>query len=154
MFQIHALPKTEVSHLYGLDDAALAQLGAVAQIADAQPGYPCRVSLRDAAVGERVILLNYTHQPADTPYRASHAIYLRDGAETCVPAPGEIPQCLQPRLISLRAFDRSGHMRAADIGEGTALRKQIARMLEDPAIDYLHLHNAKPGCFAARVTRA
>ncbi|NKF24493.1 DUF1203 domain-containing protein [Solimonas sp. C16B3] len=30
--------------------------------------------------GETALLLNDTHQNADTPYRASHAIFIREGA--------------------------------------------------------------------------
>jgi len=59
--------------LYGLNDEALIQFGARRYIADTMPGFPCRVTLKDAEPGERVLLINYVHQPADTPYRASHA---------------------------------------------------------------------------------
>ena len=31
-----------------------------------------------------MLLLNYVHQPADTPYKASHAIFVREGAERAV----------------------------------------------------------------------
>jgi len=30
----------------------------------------------------------------------------------------------------------------------------IARLLGDPRADYLHVHYAKPGCYAARIDRA
>lgn len=36
---------------------------------------------------------------------------------------------------------------------GQELGEAISRMFEDRSVDYLHLHNARPGCFAARVTR-
>jgi hypothetical protein len=118
------------------------------------PGFPCRVSLIDAAEGETLLLLHYEHQAAPTPYRASHAIFIREGAVEATPAPGEIPEVLRRRLLSVRAFDASHMMLDADVTEGATLEPLIARMLTDPAVAYLHLHNAKPGCYAARVDRA
>ncbi|MDH3788238.1 MAG: DUF1203 domain-containing protein [Xanthomonadales bacterium] len=41
----------------------------------------------------------------------------------------------------------------AEVVDGEDLGEAISRMFEDRSIDYLHLHNARPGCFAARVTR-
>ena len=45
-------------------------------------------------------------------------------------------------------------MVSADMVEGTALEGVIDAMLARPEVAYLHLHNAKPGCYAARVDRA
>jgi hypothetical protein len=70
------------------------------------------------------------------------------------PAIGTVPEALETRLISIRAFDDKHHMVDADVVEGSSLSESIPAMLQDPRIAYLHLHNAKPGCFAARVTRA
>ena len=120
---------------------------------DAKPGYPCRVSLADAEVGETVILLNDEHQPADSPYRSAHAIFIREHAEQAFPGPGEVPEVLKTRLISVRAFDENHWLINAEVADGADLREVIAVMFRNPAVAYLHLHNAKPGCFAARVTR-
>ncbi|MEJ0046342.1 MAG: DUF1203 domain-containing protein [Rhodospirillales bacterium] len=56
--------------------------------------------------------------------------------------------------MSIRAFDAAGMMLAAEIAEGTDLERPITAMLDNPEITYLHLHFAKPGCYAARVDRA
>ena len=69
MFQISALPRDDFEKLFSLDDQSLANLGAKRYIADTKPGFPCRVSLEDAEPGERVILVPFVHQPADSPYR-------------------------------------------------------------------------------------
>jgi hypothetical protein len=143
-----ALPQCEAS------DDELRARGVVRRTADHSPGFPCRVSLRDAEPGETVLLLNYEHQPADTPYRASHAIYVREGAVEARPGVGEVPDVLRRRLLSVRAFDADGMMVDADVAEGGALEPVIARLFGDPAVAYLHVHNAKPGCYAARVERA
>ena len=72
-FRITGLSAEPFRHLFGLDDDQLAAHGARRMIADKKPGFPDRIELRDAEPGESVLLLNYTHQPADTPFRSSHA---------------------------------------------------------------------------------
>jgi len=152
-FQIHALAAETFAPLFNLPESDLAAIPARKVLADEKPGYPCRVSLADAEVGETVLLINYEHQPNHTPYRASHAIYVRQGSAQAFPAVGEVPAMLTCRLISIRAFDREHNMVRADVVEGKCLSEAIPRMLDDAGIDYLHLHNAKLGCFAAKVTR-
>jgi hypothetical protein len=151
-FRITGLPAEPFQHLFALDDAALRRHGAVRRIA-ADGGYPCRVSLTDAAPGDEVILVNYEHQDADTPYRARHAIYVREG-ERRYDAVGAVPEQLKKRLLSVRAFDQAGMMVDADVTDGTALEPVIGRFFADQAVAYLHLHYARPGCYAARVDRA
>lgn len=153
-FQISALPLAPFAPLFGLPDAELRARNAERRVVDQHPGFPCRVSLRDAEMGETVLLLNYEHQPAETPYRASHAIFVREGATEARPEPGEVPQVLRLRLLSVRAFDQRGMLLDADVVEGCILEPVIERLLARPDAAYLHLHNAKPGCYAARVDRA
>jgi hypothetical protein len=117
-------------------------------------GYPCRVSLVDAAPGEELVLAHYEHQPAATPFRASHAVYVRVEAEEARPAPDEVPALLRKRLLSLRAFDEAGMMIAADVVDGREVEPVIERLLANPAAAYLHAHYAKQGCYAARIDRA
>lgn len=102
-FRITGLDPAPFRPLYGLDDDALAALGAIRMVADSKPGFPDRVELRDAEPGEALLLLNYAHQPADTPYRASHAIFVREGAEAAFEGWGELPHALAIRPLSLRA---------------------------------------------------
>jgi hypothetical protein len=153
-FRITGLDPTPFRRLYGLPDDELARLGAKRCLADAKPGFPDRVELRDAEPGEAVLLLNYVHQPAETPYKASHAIFVREGAETPCEAVDETPECLRIRAISLRAFDASGFMVGADLADGRELEAAIERLFADPAAAYIHAHYAKRGCYAARIDRA
>ncbi|WP_157217253.1 DUF1203 domain-containing protein [Flavisphingomonas formosensis] len=153
-FRITGLDPAPFRPLYGLDDAALAARGARRCIADARPGYPDRIELRDAEPGERLILLNYLHQPANTPYRSSHAIFVREGAETRCDLIDAIPTALAIRPISLRAFDNDGEMKDARLIDGDDLKLAIEAMLEHEATAYLHAHYATRGCYAARVDRA
>jgi hypothetical protein len=153
-FRITGLDPAPFRRLYGLPEEELARLGVKRSLADARPGFPDRVEMRDAEPGETVLLLNYVHQPADTPYKASHAIFVREGAETPYEAVDETPECLRIRPISLRAFDPSGFMVGADLADGRELEGAIERLFADPAAAYLHAHYAKRGCYAARIERA
>lgn len=153
-FRIHALPYAPFARLFNLSDGELAGRGARRMVADAKPGFPCRVSLVDAEPGETVMLLNFEHQPAHSPYRASHAIFVRENAERAFPGIDTVPELLASRLMSVRAFNESHDMVAADVVAGSDLGESLSTMLRDRRIAYLHLHNAKPGCFAASVTRA
>ncbi|MFC4311308.1 DUF1203 domain-containing protein [Steroidobacter flavus] len=152
-FQITGLPLSQFSALFAMSDEALASQGAIRVTADEQPGFPCRVSLQDAEVGEKLILLNYEHLPVATPYRSRHAIYVRESATEAHLEIDEVPQQLRPRLLSLRGFDSQGMMKAAEVVPGTAIENLIEQMFSNPAIAFLHVHNAKWGCFAARVDR-
>jgi len=152
-FRISALDVDNFSHLFGLDDEALKQQGVQRRVVDSKPGYPCRVSLQDAEVGETVLLMNYEHQPAPTPYRSSHAIFVREWAEQAVLESNEVPNMLRSRLLSVRAFDNSGMMIDADVIEGEQLESMIERMLASDATAYLHIHNARLGCYAVLVKR-
>ncbi len=152
-FQIHALPAEDFAPLFALDDDALTARRAQRVTVAETPGYPCRISLADAEVGETIILLNHCCHDADTPYRATHAIFVRPGVATARPAPDEVPEALARRLLSLRAFDAKGMMRTADVVDGGDLGPALDAMLAAPEIAEVAIHHAKQGCYAARATR-
>ena len=150
-FRITGLPAENFAHLFSLDDAELAALGAVRRVADR--GAPCRVSLTDAMPGDAVILVNYEHHKVASPYRMRFAIYVRAG-ETTYDEVDEVPQQLRTRQLAARAFDQDGMMVAFELVEGSKLEGAIERLFAAPNAAYLHLHYAAPGCYAARVERA
>jgi hypothetical protein len=152
-FQIHALPAEDFAALAHLDTEALSARLVQRRVVDSCPGFPCRVSLEDARPGETVYLLNFVHHDAATPFRASHAVYVREGVATARPAVGEVPQMIRRRIISLRAFDASGMMIEADVADGEDVAARIETLFGNPSTDVIHLHFAKQGCFAARVSR-
>lgn len=154
-FIVSGLPVAPFQTLFGLSEEALAAKGAMRHTSDAPVGYPCRVTLEDAPVGETVLLLNYEHQPADTPYRARHAIYVREAAVEARTMVDEVPASLAlSPFISLRAFDGMGMMLDADLAPGLDLKAPIERLLAVPGVAYLHAHYAGRGCYAARIARA
>lgn len=153
-FVVSALPVAEFEPLFGMSDEALAERGIHRRTVEG-PGAPCRLTLEDAAVGETVLLLNYEHQPANTPFRSRHAIFVREGAATATFGPGEIPPAFRARkYLSLRAFDAQGMMIDADITPTAELPDAIDRLLAAPGAAYLHAHYAGAGCYAARIDRA
>lgn len=153
-FQIHSLPAEEFTHMFTMSDSELAAINARRMVVQSKPGTPCRVSMADAEIGDTVILLNYRHQPADSPYQATHAIFVREGAKQARLAVDEVPEVIRSRVISLRLFDDNHMMIDADVVQGEALAAAINEAFKDEKVSYAHLHNAKPGCFAASVTRA
>lgn len=151
---VTGLPLEDYRPLFGLSDAGLAERGIIRYVADAPVGYPCRITLEDAKPGETLLLLNYEHQPADTPYRSRHAIFVNEAATETRRAVDEIPGCLAIRpTIALRAFGQDHMMLDAAVVPGAELEPLILRMLAEPRTAYLHAHNAGRGCFAARIDR-
>ena len=153
-FRVVGLPSSLFRPLYGLSDQDLAERGVDVRVADAPTGFPCRVSLRDAPVGTRMLLLNFEHQPANTPYRSRHAIFVQDGAEEVHPGVDEVPEVLASRTLSVRAFSEVGQMLDAAVVSGREAGPTFERLLAVPGAAYLHVHNAGRGCYAARVDRA
>jgi hypothetical protein len=153
-FRITGLSPGPFRHLFGLPDAELAAHGAQRWVATEGSRLPDRIEVRDALPGETVLLVNFEHQPADTPYRASHAIFVREGATDAYDRSDEIPEAMRSRMLSLRAFDRAHLMVDAALVDGRDAEAAIARLFADPGVDYLQAHYATRGCYAARVERA
>lgn len=153
-FRVLGIDPGQFSHLYGLSDAELAIAGAKRYVVDAKPGFPDRIEVRDLDIGERAILLNYEHQPADTPYRSRHAIFVREGATHAMAVKDVIPEVIRIRPISLRAFSEDGEMVDADLVNGDSLETLIERFFSNPTVAYLQAHYAKRGCYAAQIVRA
>ena len=152
-FRITGLPYASFANLFMLTDEQLAARGAVRRIAATKPGFPCRISLTDAEVGDEVILVHHEHHAVASPFRSSHAIYVRKD-EQQYDAVDRVPPMLRSRLLSVRAFDGAGILVDADVADGKELEPLIERQLADAQARYLHIHFARPGCYAARVERA
>lgn len=152
-FQIHALPAETFAVLFALPDDELRARDIRSVVADGRPVYPCRVSLQDAVEGERLLLLPYDHHRVDTPYRASGPVYVREAATQALSAIGDVPALLRTRLLSLRAYDARGMMVWADVVPGTEVEAAIEALFAIERTAYIHIHYAKPGCYACRVER-
>lgn len=152
-FRVTGLSAEPFRPLYGLSDEELAQRGVKRYVADLTPGFPDRIEMRDASVGETLLLLNHVCQPANTPYRATHAIFVREGAEDAYDRVDEVPEVMRTRLLSLRAYDAQGMMLDADVVDGKDVETVIARFFGSALVAYIHAHNAKRGCYSGRIDR-
>ncbi|MEM9495691.1 MAG: DUF1203 domain-containing protein [Pseudomonadota bacterium] len=154
-FSISGLPVEDFQSLFSAPDDVLAEHGAIRKTVDAKPGYPCRITLEDAEPGETVLLLNYESHTAETPYRSAYAIYVREEVTAPRTYIDELPPVMHGRPIALRLFDQAGMLIGADLDVSGALQKKVeAAFAENPAVAYIHAHNAMHGCFAAEIRRA
>jgi hypothetical protein len=152
-FQLSALPEKSFQDLFSLNDTELKELNIVSKLVTEKHDTPCRISLEDAEIGDKVLLVNYQHLPDSSPFQASHAIYIRENVKEALPQKNQIPQMITKRIISLRAFDKQHMMVNADLAQGADIALRILDMLNDETAEYVHLHFAKQGCYAAKVTR-
>lgn len=152
-FRLQGLPAAAFAAWHGCDDAVLAEHGIRRVRADTAHGYPCRVSLRDADAGETLLLLHHEHHPVRSPYRASGPIYVRASARDASLAVDAVPDYVARRLISLRAYDAAAMMLMAEVCEGTDVAAWLHRTFDDARVAYVHLHNARQGCYSCRAER-
>ena len=153
-FVVSGLSPEPYRHLYGLSDEALAARGVMRYVADKAHGFPDRVEMRDVEVGETLLLLNHVSVPEDTPFKASHAIFILEGAEATYRGVNEVPGVMFSRLLSLRAFDKDGMMVDADVAKGADIALLVERLFNDPEVAYIHAHNAGRGCYSGRIDRS
>jgi len=153
-FKVKAIEYKNVSHLFKLTDEELSKLAAARIVVDEKPGFPCRISLQEANIGETIIALSYSHHNVNSPYKSSGPIFIRADVTTAQPETNEIPAILTHRLLSIRAYDCDHMMINATITQGEELKKAIQSFFANESILYLHIHNANPGCFNCHVERA
>lgn len=121
--------------------------------ADAPRGYPCRICLRDAAVGDELLLFSHSPFPGPAAYRTLGPIFVH--AHGCPPYVDgdEVPEQLRTRLLAVRGMTQDLRIRASDVVEGTELEATAARLFADPEVTALHVHFARNGCYACRIVR-
>jgi hypothetical protein len=153
-FRVTGLSPEPFRPLFGLPCDALAGRGVRRVVADSPFGFPDRIEISDAAPGESLLLLNYLHQSADTPYRSGHAIFVRERAVAPTDLVDDLPPAIRARPLSLRAFDSAHMMVDADLVDGAEAEGLIERLLADGRVAYIQAHYAKRGCYAGRIERA
>jgi len=152
-YRITGIDPAPYRHLFGLSDEELASHGIVRMTVTAKPSFPCRVSLTDRDIGEKVLLLNHVSHDVANPYRASHAIFVTEAVEDAAEYVDEVPPVFGPRVLSLRGFDKDGMMADAVLSQPGDADAAIRRLFEKPEIATIHAHNATRGCFAAKIER-
>lgn len=150
-FQIIGLDPAPFSAWFDLPPDQLKARGAQMVRADEANAYPCRVSLRDAEIGETLLLLPWQHVAPPSPYQASGPIFVKNGAQAATLVVNEVPDYVSRRLISVRAYDANHIMVDAEVCAGSEVHTEIRRMLATANVRYLHLHNARRGCYSCKV---
>jgi hypothetical protein len=152
-YRITGLDAAPFKPMFELSDDELAERGVVRMTVDKKPSFPCRVSLTDRDIGESVLLLNHISHDVANPYRATHAIFVTEGAD----APGEyvdqVPPVFEKRVLSLRGFDSDGMMADALLTQPGEADAGIRALFANPEIETIHAHNAARGCFSAKIER-
>ena len=151
-YRITGIDPAPFRPLFDLDDQELERLGARRMTVDG-PGFPCRVSLTDRAVGETMLLVNHVSHDVANPYRASHAIFVTEGETQPASFADEPAPVFATRTLSLRGFDSRGMMVEAALSLPGDADRDIRALFANPDIATIHAHNATRGCFAARIER-
>ena len=151
-YRITGLDPAPYRPLFGLPDEELARR-VVVRMTVTDPTFPCRVSLTDRDIGESVLLLNHVSHDVANPYRATHAIFVTEGAEEPGEYFDEVPPVFERRVLSLRGFDRDGMMADAILAQPGEADAGVRKLFENPEIATIHAHNAVRGCFSAKIER-
>nr|NUR37400.1 DUF1203 domain-containing protein [Sphingomonas sp.] len=151
-YRITGIDPAPYQHLYGLPDEELAEQGVV-RMTVTDPTFPCRVSLTDRPIGEKVLLLNHVSHDVANPYRATHAIFVSEGADAPAEFVDEVPPVFEKRVLSLRGFDKQGMMADAILTQPGEADAGVRRLFDNPEIETIHAHNAVRGCFSAKIER-
>ena len=150
-FRILGLPAEKFTHLFALSDAELAAQGGVRRTVDGK--YPCRVSLTDFGAGRGAV--------ADQLRTSSGRFALPDAVcDFCARRRSDLrqgerdPEQLRSRMLAVRSFDSKGMMVDNCLADGKEIEPVLEDFLAPSHVDYLHIHFAAAGCYAARVERA
>jgi hypothetical protein len=152
-YRVKGLDPAPYKPLFGLSDEELANRGIV-RMTVSSPTFPCRVSLTDRDIGEKVLLLNHISHDVANPYRASHAIFVTEGEEQAADYVDQVPPVFEKRILSLRGFDAGGMMADAILTQPGEADAGIRKLFANPEIQTIHAHNATRGCFSAKIERA
>ena len=153
-YVIEGLSPEPFEHLFGMSDDALAKHNAKRYVCDKEHAFPDRIGMRDLEIGETAILVNHTSMDKDTPYKASHAIFVKEGVQEQYCEENQIPDVMYRRILSLRAFDKDGMIIDAAIATGDDIETAVKTMLGNPEIAHIDAHNAGRGCFSGRIRRS
>jgi len=152
-FVIRPLAKERFADHFSYSKDELAKVDAkIIEVAN-KPGFPCRVSLCDLEVGEKVLSTTFVHLNEESPYKSAGPIFVRKGAESIKLGVNEIPKLLFHRHLSIRGYDKQHMMKQCSVLKGDAIGEELNKMFANGKVNYIHIHNAGPGCYLCSVHR-
>jgi hypothetical protein len=150
---VRALDDSLFKEFFVKSESELNKHNAKLIIADTSPGFPCRVSLEDAQIGDTMLAIHYCHHNVESAYKSSGPIFIRKNALEKATHINTVPEMFKIRPQSIRAYDLTNEMVDAKISNGDEVKDTIRMFFENKSVSYLHIHNAKQGCFNCRVDR-
>ena len=118
---------------------------------DTEGGWPLRCCLADSAPGDGVAIIAWTQLDVLGPYRETGPIVVHTNGCTGAPPLPELPAGLDRRPMMLRPYDaehRIVYSSVVAVEEGDSNSAVAARLLEDPAVEFVHGRNWRGGCWA------
>lgn len=152
-FRIHVIPSEvlDAVRVAGAD----ANGSPVARVTGVTGREPLRCCLRNARIGEEMILFNYEPPLPPSPYREIGAVYVHAHAAEC-DGPADLtsyPAEWIGRSQVLRAYDERGWIHpATTTHDGRDPAKSIAEVLAQPGVVEVHSRNIAYGCYMFTAT--
>jgi Protein of unknown function (DUF1203) len=147
------IPAATVQHIRaaGADEAG----NRLAVQVDAGGGSPLRCCLREAAPGERMLLIAYTPPGGQGAYAERGPVFIHAGPCGGYRTPGRYPPGLSHRQQVVRAYDRQGRIaEGLLVRDGEQAMTVIRQLLARPSVAIVHLRNVGYGCYNFAVRRA
>ena len=107
--------------------------------------------MRDAEIGESLILVNHITINGQTPYAASHAIFILEGAEKTLLCFKRNSEGNASQAFVFTGFDHDNIIVDATLAEGDSIKFDIQKLFQLPQVEKIHAHYALRGCFAAEI---
>jgi hypothetical protein len=124
--------------------------------AEIATGYgPCRVCLRDFAVGaERRLLFTLDPFHGVEEFPLPGPVFIHEDDCERHPEHGGFPRDLLAHDLMLVAYARGRRQLGEERVTGDAIEEAIARLLARTDVDYLHVRDTTAGCYDCRIERA
>jgi hypothetical protein len=122
-------------------------------VVDQSPGYPCRLSLKDAKVGEEVYLFSHRPFEGQNPYCEIGPVFVHAEATQARLAPNEIPDAIKCRPVIVRSYSADETLLSGDPADRENVEQVIEQCLDRDGVDFLHIRAALTGCYLCKVER-
>jgi hypothetical protein len=125
----------------------------VTLVNESAKGTPLRCCLREAEVGEEVVLIAYQPARLGGPYMEVGPVFIH--AERCdgYKTSGSYPEGFRHRQLLFRAYDIEGTQVDNKIADGIDAEAAIADLFSMSRVADVHARNVLAGCFMFKVHR-
>jgi len=126
----------------------------IVTVVDSAGGTPLRCCLREANIGERVVLIAYQPATVGGPYAEVGPVFIH--AEACegYTDAHRYPDSFRQRRQLLRAYDADGRIVDAMIAQnGDEAEGGCAAFFARPDVAYIHSRNVLYGCYMFTIRR-